>query len=149
MYRRLVVYSSELVSSVIKILYNGSGGKLLSQQRVFKSSFSSSLEPMTVYSGARFPGAFMLKTNASIANAASYEFIMDVDENQTSKESVSEITTTGVYIAVYNENCVLVCDNGKRSTMSAPDLGYFEHADSIKDPDEMTSVPGEELGGMN
>ena len=72
---------------------------------------------------------------------------MDVDENQPNTEYISEITTTGVYIAVYNENGVCVCDNGKRNIMSTSGIGDIELTDT-KAPGEMTSVPGEEPGEM-
>lgn len=145
MYRRVVVYTSTSTSGDIKILYRVYGGILLSQQRFGTSSYNSGWDGTPAFAGIRFVGSYLLKTGASLASNRPYEFIMSVDENQRTKESIDEISTTGVYIAVYNENGVLVCDNGKRSSISASDLNKIE---SIKAPGEMTSVPGEEPGEM-
>ena len=145
MYRRVVVYTSSSTSGDIKILYRVYGGILLSQQRLGTSIYNAGWDATAAMAGIRFVGSYLLKTSASLASNRPYEFIMSVDENQPAKESIAETTTTGVYIAVYNENGVLVCDNGKRGSISAADLDKIE---SIKAPGEMTSVPGEEPGEM-
>lgn len=145
MYRRVVVYTSSSTSGDIKILYRVYGGILLSQQRVGTIIYNAGWDATPALAGVRFVGSYLLKTTASLAANRAYEFIMAVDENQPVKESIAETTTTGVYIAVYNENGVLVCDNGKRSSINAADLDKIE---SIKSPGAMTSVPGEEPGEM-
>ena len=148
MYRRVVVYSPELTTGDIKILYRVYGGKLLSQQRLSTSNYNPSWDASPALAGIRFVGAYLLKTSSSLASVRPYEFIMEVDENQPKKESVEEATTIGVYIAVYNENGVIVCDNGKRNIMSTSDLGKVEST-LTNAPGEMTSVPGEEPGEMS
>ena len=147
MYRRVVVYSPELTTGDIKILYRVYGGKLLSQHRLSTTIYNSGWDASPALAGIRFVGSYLLKTSSSLANVRPYEFIMEVDENQPKNESVTETTTIGVYIAVYNENGVLVCDNGKRGIMSTADLGKVEST-LTKAPNAMTSVPGEEPGEM-
>ena len=147
MYRRVVVYSPELTTGDIKILYSVYGGKLISQQRLSTSIYNAGWDASPALAGIRFVGSYLLKTSSSLANVRPYEFIMEVDENQPKKESVIETTTIGVYIAVYNENGVIVCDNGKRSITTPADLGKVEST-ITKAPGEMTSVPGEEPGEM-
>ena len=146
MYRRVVVYTSSSTSGDIKILYRVYGAILLSQQRFGTTIYNAGWDATPALAGVRFVGSYLLKTSASLASNRPYEFIMSVDENQPANESIAETTATGVYIAVYNENGVLVCDNGKRSSINAADLDKIE---SIKAPGEMTSVPGEEPGEMS
>ena len=148
MYRRVVVYTSSSTSGDIKILYRVYGGILLSQQRLGTTIYNAGWDATAALAGIRFVGSYVLKTSASLASNRPYEFIMSVDENQPAKESIAETTATGVYIAVYNENGVLVCDNGKRSSINASDLHKIESTNTIKAPGEMTSVPGEEPGEM-
>lgn len=126
MYRRVVVYTPSSTTGDIKILYRVYGGILLSQQRFGTTIYNAGWDATPALSGVRFVGSYMLKTTASLAANRPYEFIMDVRENQPGKESISEITAQGVYIAVYNENGVVVCDNGKRDTIPAETLTVSE-----------------------
>lgn len=126
MYRRVVVYTSSSTTGDIKILYRAYGGILLSQQRFGTTIYNAGWDATPALTGVRFVGSYLLKTTASLAANRPYEFIMDVRENQPGKESISETTAQGVYIAVYNENGVIVCDNGKRDTIPAETLTASE-----------------------
>ena len=109
MYRRVVLSSPQSLSGPFGILYHVCGARLLSQARVSTRAYDTNFSTVNETGAAVFDDSVRLQTVASIGGYRTYEFVLDVAENQPSEESVEEITSTGVGIAVYNEHGVLVC----------------------------------------
>lgn len=109
MYRRVVLTSPTQTSGNLTILYHVRGAVLLSQYRRGLSDYDSTIGEAQPSTAVVFDDAVRLKTSASVAANRTYEFILDVSENQTAEESVEEVSTTGVGIEVYNADGVLVC----------------------------------------
>lgn len=109
MYRRVVLSSPESIGGPFGVLYHVRGARLLSQARVSTRGYDVNFSTVAETGAAVFADSVRLQTAASIGSYRTYEFILDVDENQPVEESVDEITSTGVGIYVYNEHGVLVC----------------------------------------
>lgn len=125
-----------------RVLYRVNNPKFLSAYKVIKSNFNN------VYGGAPyktpiiFNGAIAIDVpSSSTGDGRYYEAIIYVPENQPVKESVEEVTSYGVSIAVLNENGNVVCDNGIPSSavQSSPVTGG---------PGEMTTEPIDGPGEM-
>ena len=123
------------------MLYHVNGAVVLSQGRVSSRAYDVTFTSVNEYSAAIFADYVRLRCDAWLSDYATYEFILDVSENQPAEESVEEITNTGVAVAVYNENGVLVCRNVPKTTANgAP-------AQTVV-PGEMTSEPIDGTGEM-
>ena len=109
MYRRVVLSSPSATSATINILYHVRGAVLLSQHRRGLSGYDASIGVAQLSSAVVFDDVVRLQTSASVAGNRTYEFILDVSENQPAEESVEEVSTTGAGIEVYNADGVLVC----------------------------------------
>ena len=108
MYRRVVLSSPASTNGTINILYHVRGGVLLSQHRRGLSGYDASIGVAQLSSAVVFDDVVRLQTSASVAANRTYEFILDVSENQPDDEYVEEISSTGVGIDVYNADGVLV-----------------------------------------
>ena len=109
MYRRLVLTSPTQTSGNLTVLYHVRGAVLLTQYRRGLSGYDSTIGETQPSTAVVFDDVVRLKTNASVAANRTYEFILDVSENQPVEESVEEVSTTGIGIEVYNADGVLVC----------------------------------------
>ena len=108
MYRRVVLSSPTATSATINILYHVRGAVLLYQHRRGLSGYDASIGVAQLSSAVVFDDVVRLQTSASVAANRTYEFILDVSENQPEAEYVEEISSTGVGIDVYNADGVLV-----------------------------------------
>lgn len=137
--RRYVVFKGGSGSSK-RITYYARGITPLAQYR-YESGMASNIGANSMMAPIVFDDSVMLPINSALTSPFVLE--CEVSENQPKGERVAEYSGTGVSIAVYNENGVLVCDNGvtyvepEQSTPATPNA-----------PGEMTSVPGEEPGEM-
>ena len=140
MYRRVVLSSSAWITTSIDVLYRVRGARLLSQYRATTGTYDSKLATSNESISLVFSDAIRLRATVGSGPNHTFEFVLDVSENQP-EESVEEISTTGVAITVYNENGVVVCSNG---------VSILASSDTTQTivPGEMTSVPGEEPGEM-
>lgn len=109
MYRRVVLSSPAQTSGNLTILYHVRGAVLLSQYRRGLSGYDATIGEVQPSTAVVFDDVVRLKTSASVAANRTYEFILDVSENQPAEESVEEVSTTGIGIEVYNADGVLVC----------------------------------------
>ena len=109
MYRRLVLTSPAQTSGNLTVLYHVRGAVLLSQYRRGLSGYDSTIGEVQPSTAVVFDDAVRLKTSASVAANRTFEFVLDVSENQPVEESVEEVSTTGIGIEVYNADGVLVC----------------------------------------
>ena len=109
MYRRLVLTSPTQTSGNLTVLYHVRGAVLLSQYRRGLASYDSTIGEVQPSTAVVFDDAVRLKTSASVAANRTFEFVLDVSENQPVEESVEEVSTTGIGIEVYNADGVLVC----------------------------------------
>ena len=136
MFRRVVISGGGDGSKRAKYLVRGA--RPLSQYRLIDGNYaivgSNSMYNVIVYNDA-----VLLSITSSLTSP--YVFDLDVSENQPAAESIEVQAGTGLVLAVYNENGVLVCSNGVISSGTASAPGIIA-------PGEMTSVPGEEPGEM-
>ena len=109
MYRRLVLTRPTQTSGNLTVLYHVRGAVLLTQYRRGLSGYDSTIGEVQPSTAVVFDDAVRLKTSASVAANRTFEFILDVPENQPVEESVEEVSTTGIGIEVYNADGVLVC----------------------------------------
>ena len=109
MYRRVVLTSPTQTSGNLTVLYHVRGAVLLSQYRRGLSGYDSTIGETQPSTAVVFDDVVRLKTSASVAANRTYEFILDVSENQPTEESIEEVSTTGIGIEVYNADGVLVC----------------------------------------
>ena len=142
MYRRVVLFNSAWINNAfIDVLYRVRGARLLSQYRAAASPYDANIGVANGSLAVVFADSIRLRATAGVGPGHTFEFDLDVSENQPADESIEEISTTGVAIVVFNENGVVICSNGKGiPANSAP-------AQTVV-PGEMTSVPGEEPGEM-
>ena len=140
MYRKIVVSGTS--SGQTDILYRAVNARLTSAGIIYNAEYNVNISPVQYYTPVYFTTSVRLRLNVTLTQSRSYVFELDVDENQPRGESVEEITSNGVRIAVYNENGVLVCDNGisGEAASATPPV--------TSGSGEMTSVPGEEPGEM-
>ena len=101
--------SPTATSATINILYHVHGAVLLSQHRRGLFGYDASIGVAQLSSAVVFDDVVRLQTSASVAANRTYEFILDVSENQSGAEYVEEISSSGVGIDVYNADGVLVC----------------------------------------
>ena len=144
MRRFIRVKSVKQQSAPVNIVYHVRGAELLSQYRLSIDTYalSGGLNTSAAQCAIVYSDAIALQVPVTITVNRHYCFLLDIDENQPSGESVEVITASnnGITAEVYNENGVLVCSAVSTSTTQA--------AGSTTAPGEMTSVPGEEPGEM-
>ena len=141
MYRRVVLSSPTATTGNIDILYRVRGAMPLSQHRRAIGAYEGVAGTYQTLCAVVFDDAVRLQTPSKLAANRTYEFIIDVAENQPVAEYVEEVSSEGIIISVYNADGVLVCDNsGNRKPAQSGGMTSV--------PGEMTSVPGEEPGEM-
>lgn len=103
------------------------------------------LQPRAMQCPLVFNDGIMLQVPVSVTRTRNYCFLLDVSDNQPTGESVMEKTGKGVIIEVYNENGVMVCNNGLSLPTTQPGEMTSEPVDGTG---EMTSEPIDGTGEM-
>ena len=136
MFRRVVISGGGEGSKRAK--YRVRGARPLAQYRAIDGVYTT-VGANSMYNAIVFDDAVLLSITSALTSP--YVFDLEVSENQPRLESIEVQAGVGIALEVYNENGVLVCDNGVKpsGSVSTP---------SISAPGEMTSVPGEEPGEM-
>ena len=140
MYRRIVVSNSTFSNDPIDFLYHVIGARLLTQRRVSNRVYEVYITSNYEFGLVVFSDSVRLQLVTGVGEYRTYEFELDIPENQPAGESVEEITETGCAITVFNENGVVICRNVPKTPASNPE--------QTVGPGEMTSVPGEGPGEM-
>ena len=133
---RLVTANGEAVS----FNYYVRNARFMGMQRILPTydqnvGIASMTLPVAYPTGIKM-GAYQTGTASR-----TYDFYLDVPDNQPEAEAVAETTLTKSSLTVYNENDVVICSNGVTVTASAS-------SPSQSKPGEMTSVPGTAPGEM-
>lgn len=140
MYRKIIVSGTSTTQT--DILYHVENARLVSAGIIYNAEYNASISPVTYYAPVYFITSVRLKFNTTLTQSRLYMFELEVSDNQPNGEGVEEITSNGVRIAVYNENGVLICDNGvsneAASAVPPATIG----------PGEMTSEPIDGPGVM-
>ena len=138
MLRRIRLVTKD--GSAVSFVYHVNGARFLGVQRVivaYDASIGIASAPLPLV----FDGGMKLGVYQSGSTSRTYDFYVDVSDNQPADERVEETSTTKSAITVYNENDVEICDNGV--TVTAPTSSPSQSATA---PGEMTSVPIEAPG---
>ena len=136
MLRRIRLVTKD--GTAVSFVYHVNGARFLGVQRVigtYDASIGIASAPLPLV----FDGGIKLGVYQSGSTSRTYDFYVDVSENQPTDERVEETSTTKSSLTVYNENDVVICDNGVTVTASSS-------TPSQSKPGEMTSVPGEAPG---
>lgn len=141
MYRRIVLYNSRYISGPVTVLYHVRGARLLFQCRASSNNYEDNIPNAGEMYAVVFADSILLRANSGLGFYRTYEFVLDVAENQPAEESVEEITTFGCAIVVFNENGVVVC----RNDVDPPADSYPAQTDG---PGEMVSEPIDGTGEM-
>lgn len=136
MFRRVVLTGD--AQGAKRALYHVRGARPIDQYRVVSGNYVST-GTNSVYNIVVFDDSVLMSVTSNLTTP--YIFDLDVSENQPIAESIEEQSALGIALAVYNENGVLVCDNGISPTASAS-------TPSISGPGEMTSEPIDGPGEM-
>ena len=133
---RLVTTNGEAV----KFNYYVRNARFMGMQRVLPTddqniSIASTTLPVV------YPGGIKMGVYQAGSVSRTYDFYLDVPDNQPEPEAVAETTLTKSSLTVYNENDVVICDNGVTVTASTS-----SPSQSATAPGEMTSVPTEAPG---
>ena len=126
--------------AAVSLVYYANGARFVGMQRVI-GAYDASIGVASSTLPVVFNGGIKLGVYQTGSTSRTYDFYIDVSDNQPTDERVEEISTTQSSITVYNENDVEICDNGVTVTASAS-------SPSQSKPGEMTSVPGTEPGEM-
>lgn len=123
-----------------RALYHARGVLPIEQYRYVKGSYVST-GTNSIYDPIVYDDSALLSLNSNLTTP--YIFVVEISENQPKGESIEELTALGLTLEVYNENGVLVCDNG---------VPYVEPAQSTpttpSGPGEMTTEPIDGPGEM-
>ena len=133
---RLVTANGEAVS----FIYYVRNARFMGAQRVLPA-YDQGIGIASMALPVAYPGGIKMGAYQSGTASRTYDFYLDVSENQPEPEAVAETTLTKSSLTVYNENDVVICSNGVTVTASAP-------SPSQSKPGEMTSVPGTAPGEM-
>ena len=126
--------------AAVSLVYYAKGARFLGVQRVigtYDASIGIASAPLPLV----FGDGIKLGVYQTGSTSRTYDFYVDVSNNQPADERVEETSTTKSAITVYNENDVAICDNGVTVTPSASSPSQPTTA-----PGEMTSVPIEAPG---
>ena len=126
--------------AAVALVYYAKGARFMGVQRVigtYDASIGIASAPLPLV----FDGGIKLGVYQTGSTSRTYDFYVDVSDNQPTDERVEETSTTKSAITVYNENGVAICDNGVTVTASTS-----SPSSSTTAPGEMTSVPGEAPG---
>ena len=138
MLRRIRLVTKD--GSAVSFVYYVNGAKFLGVQRVigtYDASIGIASAPLPLV----FGGGIKLGVYQTGSTSRTYDFYVDVSENQPVEESVQESGSTGASLTVYNADDVEICDNGVTVTATAS-----SPSQSTTAPGEMTSVPIEATG---
>ena len=138
MLRRIRLVTKD--GSAVSLVYRVNGAKFLGVQRVigaYDASIGIASAPLPLV----FDGGIKMGVYQSGSTSRTYDFYVDVSDNQPADERVEETSATKSAITVYNENDVVICTNGVTVTASTS-----SPSQSATAPGEMTSVPGEAPG---
>lgn len=133
---RLATANGEAVS----FIYYVRNARFMGAQRVLPA-YDQSIGIASMALPTAYPGGIKMGVYQTGSVSRTYDFYLDVPENQPEPEAVAETSTTKSAITVYNENDVVICDNGVTVTPSTS-----SPSSSTTAPGEMTSVPGEAPG---
>ena len=136
MLRRIRLVTKD--GAAVSLVYYVNGARFVGMQRVI-GAYDASIGVASSTLPVVFNGGIKLGVYQTGSTSRTYDFYIDVSDNQPADERVEETTTTKSSITVYNENDVEICNNGVTVTASAA-------SPSQSKPGEMTSVPGEAPG---
>lgn len=123
-----------------RCLYHARGVVPVEQYRYVKGSYQS-YGTNTLVNAVVYDDCVMLALTSNLTTP--YIFLLEISDNQPVVEGIEELTSLGISLEVYNENGVLVCDNG---------VPYVEPAQSApttpSGPGEITSEPIDGPGEM-
>lgn len=126
--------------TAVSLVYYAKGARFMGVQRVigtYDASIGIASAPLPLV----FDGGIKLGVYQTGSTSRTYDFYVDISDNQPTDERVEETSSTQSAITVYNENDVAICDNGV--TVTAP---VASPSQSTTAPGEMTSVPIEAPG---
>ena len=138
MLRRIRLVTKD--GSAVSFVYYVNGAKFLGVQRVI-GAYDASIGIASAPLPLAFDGGIKLGVYQTGTTSRTYDFYIDVSDNQPADERVEEASSTKSAITVYNENGVAICDNGVAVTASSS-----SPSQSATAPGEMTSVPIEAPG---
>ena len=136
---RLVTANGEAVT----FIYYARNARFMGMQRIL-STYDQNIGIASMTLPVAYPGGIKLGAYQTGSASRTYDFYVDVDENQPEEEAVAETSLTKSSLTVYNENDVVICSNGVTVTASASSPSQSTTASG-----EMTSVPGEAPGEIN
>ena len=138
MLRRIRLVTKD--GSAVSFVYYVNGARFLGVQRVigaYDASIGIASAPLPLV----FDGGIKLGVYQTGSTSRTYDFYVDVSDNQPEDERAEETSATKSAITVYNENGVAICGNGVTVTASTS-----SPSQSTAGPGEMTSVPIEGPG---
>ena len=131
---RLVTANGEAVS----FIYYARNARFMGMQRVLPA-YDQNVGIASMTLPVAYPGGIKMGAYQTGSASRTYDFYLDVPDNQPEPEAVAETSQTKSSLTVYNENDVVICSNGVTVTASAS-------SPSQSKPGEMTSVPIEAPG---
>lgn len=136
--KRYVVFKGDAQGNK-RALYHARGVVPIEQYRYVKGSYVST-GTNSVFDAIIYDDSAMLALTSNLTTP--YIFVVDIRENQPKGESIEELTALGLKLEVYNENGVLVCDNGD------PSVSGERTPPVTSGPGEMTNEPIDGPGEM-
>ena len=133
---RLVTANGEAVS----FIYYARNARFMGMQRVL-SAYDQNIGIASMTLPVAYPGGIKMGTYQTGSASRTYDFYLDVPDNQPEPEAVAETSLTKSSLTVYNENDIVICSNGVTVTASTS-----SPSQSTAGPGEMTSVPIEGPG---
>ena len=133
---RLVTANGEAVS----FIYYARNARFMGMQRVLPT-YDQSIGIASMALPVVYPTGIKMGAYQTGSVSRTYDYYVDVPENQPEPEAVAETSSTKSSLTVYNENDVVICSNGV--TVTAPTSSPSQ---STAGPGEMTSVPIEGPG---
>ena len=135
---RLVTTNGEAVL----FIYYARNARFVGVQRV-SPIYDQSIGIASMTLPVVYPGGIKMGVYQTGSASRTYDFYVDVPENQPEPEAVAETSLTKSSLTVYNENDVVICSNGVTVTSATSNPSQSATA-----PGEMTSVPGTAPGEM-
>ena len=133
---RLVTANGEAVT----FIYYVRNARFMGMQRVLPA-YDQNIGIASMALPIAYPTGIKMGVYQTGSASRTYDFYLDVPDNQPESEAVAETSLTKSSLTVYNENDVVICSNGVTVTAhtSSP-------SQSTAGPGEMTSVPIEGPG---
>ena len=133
---RLVTANGEAVT----FNYYVRNARFMGMQRVLPT-YDQNIGIASMTLPVAYPGGIKMGAYQTGSASRTYDFYLDVPDNQPEPEAVAETSLTKSSLTVYNENGVVICSNGVTVTASTS-----SPSQSTAGPGEMTSVPIEGPG---